>query len=591
MRVPPQIPPSIAPPRESRDPGFRRIRRPFVRVARVVSAARWAGRPAGRSPRIVPTLAALVCALLCTVGLSSAQSDPKILWQRQFYGRLGGAEMLLYSDSFRHSKLAFGDLDGDGRAELLVGTEDGRISRFDNAGTVDAPVWRLTEENLMATQPDKPGQPRMTARPIRVSGLAAPVLVDLDGDGDIDLLVGSADGRVAYYRNVGTPLLPSFELANAELVPPGLGTAVVVAAQDLNGDRAPDLLIGTAAGDVYLLMNSGTRRDPAFCGQLPAPDAAPEDDPPCRPIPKLVASIKPEIRAAPALADWSGDGRPDLFVGQGNGTIAYFENRGSARQPQWTLTQPKFLAIDEGGYAAPQFYKTSRSRPDLYVGSGSNNVSLYSTQDTVTTLDAWRVTDNSIRVGRLGREQERLTLTAGDVDGDGDLDILAGDRTGAVWWVENVGTAKAPAWRVHPTPVVPESPRGYAAPLLMDVDGDGDLDLLVGGGDGKLWLLRNNGTKKVPNWQMETTAYQNVDVGGNSMPTAVDIDGDGDLDLFVGNSRGLVIFFRNEGTAKDPDFRLTATRFLRLERGQAAGSRDRQSRRTSSAPRQRECGG
>ena len=514
--------------------------------------------------------APILLAALLAAGLTRAQGDVRHLWLRQIYGTLEGAESLLYSDSFRYGKVAFGDLNGDGVAEMLVGSEDGRVSRFDNAGTADAPVWRLVEETMTAAQPEGPGRAGLVQRPLRVNGFAAPALVDLDGDGDLDLLVGSADGRVALFRNVGTPLLPSFVLADPDFIPAGLGTRLVPAALDLNGDRAPDLVIGTAEGDVYVLMNAGTRRDPAFCGRLPPPDADPEDEPPCRPVPSLAVSIKPDIAAAPALADWSGDGKPDLFIGRADGTIDYYENRGSAVRPQWILAQRKFLAIDEGGYAAPAFLPSPGGRPYLYVGSSTNALSLYSNRDTAATLDAWKVTGNALSIGRFGRVQDRLVLTAGDVDGDGDLDLLMGDRSGAVWWIENVGTARVPAWHVHPRPIVPESPRGFSAPLLADIYGDGKLDLLVGGGDGRLWLLRNTGTPKVPNWVMETTAFAGIDVGSGSIPAAVDIDGDGDLDLFVGNSRGQVIFYRNEGDAHHPDFRLASTRFGDVSVGQAA---------------------
>jgi len=524
------------------------------------------GRSGGASRAVL-----LLAALLLAAGLSGAQEEIKIKWLRQYYAPLNGSEALLFSDSFHYSKLAFGDLTGDGRLELLVGSEDGHLARFDNAGTGEAPVWRLVEDDLTASYPEQVGQAtRMAVRPIRVGGHSAPALVDLDGDGNLDLIVGSADGHLFYFRNVGTPLLPAFELVTDRLIPAGLGQYLVPIARDLNGDRAPDLLIGTGAGDVYLLLNAGTPRDPVFCGKLPPPDAAPDEEPPCRPVPRVVASLRPEIRAVPALADWSGDGLPELFVGLADGTIAYFENRGSAVAPLWHMTLRKFLSIDEGGYAAPAFYPGARARPDLLVGSSTNSVSIYSNRDTAQTQDAWKVTGNALRIGRFGRELERLTFTAGDVDGDGDIDLLIGDRKGSVRWVENVGTAKSPAWRERSPPVLPDSPRGFSAPLLADLDGDGLLDLLVGGGDGRIWMLRNTGSAKQPRWQLETTAFAHIDVGSNSVLAVADIDGDGDLDLFVGNGRGLIVFFRNEGSAKEPDFRLAATRFGDIAVGAAA---------------------
>ena len=76
---------------------------------------------------------------------------------------------------------ALADLDGDGDLDAIVGNTSGNLTAFENTGTTTGPIW--------------------TARPAwdppRISGAAGPALVDVDGDGRPDLLVGAGKGIVA----------------------------------------------------------------------------------------------------------------------------------------------------------------------------------------------------------------------------------------------------------------------------------------------------------------------------------------------------------------------------------------------------------
>lgn len=83
-------------------------------------------------------------------------------------------------------------------------------------------------------------------------------------------------------------------------------------------------------------------------------------------------------------------------------------------------------------------------------------------------------------------------------------------------------------------------------PSLVDFDGDGLLDLMVGQGDGTLAYFRNHGTSYSPHWIPEQERLGNLDVG--TWHTFCDIDADGDPDLFCDSRESSVLFYRNESS-------------------------------------------
>jgi len=209
--------------------------------------------------------------------------------------------------------------------------------------------------------------------------------------------------------------------------------------------------------------------------------------------------------AKPTFADIDGDGDLDAFVGNNSGNTLFYRNSGTATAPALTLeaTNP-FGLTNVGNFAAP---------------------------------------------------------TLADIDGDGDLDAFVGNLDGNTLFYRNSGTATAPAFTLEAT-----NPFGLtnvvyvAVPTLADIDGDGDLDAFVGNGYGNTVFYRNTGTSAAPSFTVEATnPFGLTDVGNSATPTFADIDADGDLDAFVGNYEGNTLFYRNTGSATVPTFTLEAT--------------------------------
>ena len=139
-----------------------------------------------------------------------------------------------------------------------------------------------------------------------------------------------------------------------------------------------------------------------------------------------------------------------------------------------------------------------------------------------------------------------------DIDGDGDLDLFIGDSEGTLTYVRNTGSATAPRWAAPVRPYAGLDLGSYSAPTFLDVDLDGDLDLLSGLENGSLAYARNTGTARSPAWELVSTYYPAVQIGEHSTPAAADLNGDGKPDLMIGDGDGGLNLYLYRGSGTPP---------------------------------------
>jgi hypothetical protein len=397
------------------------------------------------------------------------------------------------------------DLDGDQDLDLLTGlSESGVLKYYPNIGT---PTVAAFAESQAQSWFD-------------IGLYAYPWFVDLDEDHDVDLAAGRDEHGFEYYRNDGDS--SAWSWVADPTVFQGLGGSTYwnsPCLADLTGDGLPDLIFGTAAGPLQYYVNSGTPASPQWTVNT-----------------TLFGGVL-DVGAAssPFFFDFDGDGDLDLVCGSQGGDIKYYANVGTREAPAWQAANAYFAGIHHSIYSAIALGRLDGDDlPDAVVGDLSGNLFYHHNTGSGFVYDA------SVFVGiNVGAwSVPRLA----DMDGDGDLDLAVGNEAGRLRYFENIGHGSM-EWREVVGYFGAIDVGSNCSMTLGDYDRDGDVDLLTGDIDHELQFFRHVGIT----WQEDPTVVAGLVVGQNAAPAFGDLDGDGDLDLAVGNYSGTFNYFENTG--------------------------------------------
>lgn len=322
--------------------------------------------------------------------------------------------------------------------------------------------------------------PQNTGAPVNSS----PVLGDLDGDGMLEIVVGSDNNKVYAWKPDGT-LMPGWPVTTGDSVRSSPALA------DIDGDGRLDVIVGSFDNKVYAWN---------FHGSL---------------LPGWPAVTGSVVYSSPAVGDIDGDQLPEIVVGS-------FDNKVYAWNADGTLARgwPKPTGLFV--YSSPALADLDGDGIlDVIVGTDNNRV--FAWKGDGTELEGWPTATEHVVPS---------SPAVGDIDNDGNLEVVVGSWDKVFVW--NSQGERKPGWPVTAGHQIPSSP------ALADLNNDGHLEIIIGCKDGKVYVWDAKG-QFLPGWPTVTDAEI------SASPVVADLNGDGRLEIIIGSKDQKVYIWDVEG--------------------------------------------
>ena len=266
------------------------------------------------------------------------------------------------------------DVNADGLLDLVVGNygfytyinnnstfTNSRLYLFLNIGTPTAPAFELADSDFAGLSQFAPSDYDFS-----------PTFGDIDGDADLDLIVGNNIGGVYCYRNTAGPNQPmilQYDTNPMWLSMDVIGSVSSPIIYDLDGDGLKDLVVGERSGNVNFFKNNGSSGSPVFSAS-----------PTLQKIGQIDTRIPPEVvgMSTPAIIE-TLDG-PILVTGAQQGHLEAYYLQG-ASQDTFTYVSAKWGNIDEGNRSHPAFADLDNDGIlEMVIGNQRGGMGFYRTE-------------------------------------------------------------------------------------------------------------------------------------------------------------------------------------------------------------------
>ena len=442
----------------------------------------------------------------------------------------------------------FGQFDSDNEYELITQDADNinQMVYYDNNGI-----------NL-----EKIGSVKDNLNNFVISNaVMTPTFADIDNDGYLDFFTGNMVGTITFYRNTGNFIdgMPEYEhISNfwQEIYIVGNSQrhgASALTFIDIDQDVDLDLSWGDYfQQSLYIILNIGNIDSPLMdvnniISQYPSEN------------PVVTAG-----QNTSSYIDIDEDGDKDLFVTVLSGAygyqlinnfLFYINNENS-----FELITSNFIeTLDLVSDVYPTFVDIDNDNDlDMFVGTDFDMSSfpwtgkIYYFENTgyIDSEPQWLLIDSAFLGEDLGNN---LSLEFADIDNDGDYDLFLGDFNGYIKFFRNNGDSFYPLLE-YEFNVNDIDLSGYSIPKLVDIDLDGDLDLFTGEMNGNISFYMNVGDSNEFTFEYITNDYSNIYVNERSAPEFIDMDFDGDLDIVIGSGYENLFYYQNIGTSSNAEY-------------------------------------